>query len=153
MHIPFPEFVDDSELIIMSGHRREKEGGSSVNSHFYGALVDEGVIAVGCEHDHVNDFCALRKYKSAAQHLLDAQSVLNGHVDVEVPPGPWLCYGGGAGFGGYGSYGRKYYHLRMRLWEFETSTGELKTWKRVEHADDKVDEIVLAEGRQLASSP
>jgi hypothetical protein len=33
----------------------------------------------------------------------------------------------------------------MRVWELDTSTGSLKTWKRVEYAVDRVDELVLVE--------
>jgi 3',5'-cyclic AMP phosphodiesterase CpdA len=58
LHIPFPEF-GDGDLLISNGRRREPTEGPSVNTHFYDALVREGVSAVGCGHDHVNDFCAL----------------------------------------------------------------------------------------------
>ena len=33
----------------------------------------------------------------------------------------------------------------MRVWELDTSIGSLKTWKRVEYAMDRVDELVLVE--------
>ena len=33
----------------------------------------------------------------------------------------------------------------MRVWELDTSIGNLKTWKRVEYAMDRVDESVLVE--------
>jgi hypothetical protein len=56
---------------------------------------------------------------------------------------PWLCYGGGSGFGGYCSYDGKRLHRRTRVWELETSTGSLKTWTRLEYAADRVDELVL----------
>lgn len=57
-HIPLPEF-GDRQLSIYNGHRREPTEGPSVNSHFYDALVKAGMSALGCGHDHVNEFCAL----------------------------------------------------------------------------------------------
>lgn len=130
LHIPLPEF-GDPHLSIHSGHRREPTEGPSFNSHFYDALAKEGISALGCGHDHVNDFCA----------LLPKQVQQNG--DKPPQPGPWLCYGGGSGFGGYCSYGGKRFHRRMRVWELDTSNGSLKTWKRVEYAVDRVDELLL----------
>ena len=132
LHIPLPEF-GDRHLSIRSGYRREPTESPSFNSHFYDALAKEGVSALGCRHDHVNDFCA----------LLPRRIQQNG--DKPPQPGPWLCYGGGSGFGGYCSYGRKRFHRRMRVWEFDTSIESLKTWKRVGYAVDRVDELVLME--------
>ncbi|KIW20354.1 hypothetical protein PV08_00929 [Exophiala spinifera] len=131
LHIPVPEF-GDPRLNIRNGHRREPTEGPSFNSHFYDALVKEGISALGCGHDHVNDFCALLP-----------QSPQDGNITPR--PGPWLCYGGGSGFGGYCSYGKERFHRRMRIWEIDTTTGSLKTWKRVEYVVDRVDELVLVE--------
>ncbi|KAK7178614.1 phosphatase dcr2 [Paraphaeosphaeria sporulosa] len=131
-HIPLPEF-QDRRLVIRGGCRREPTEGPSCNSHFYDALVNERISAVGCGHDHVNDFCALLRQPREKG-------------DKAALSGPWLCYGGGSGFGGYCSYGRKRYHRRVRIWEFDMSTGSLKTWKRVEYALGRVDEILLVEG-------
>ncbi|KAE8440310.1 hypothetical protein EG329_009107, partial [Mollisiaceae sp. DMI_Dod_QoI] len=136
LHIPIPEYGDRS-LIIRAGYRREPTEGPSFNSHFYDALAKEGVSALGCGHDHVNDFCALLPRKQK-----DSQ-----HNSRENPQlGPWLCYGGGSGFGGYCSYGWRRFHRRTRVWEIDTNTGCLKTWKRVEYARERVDELVLVEG-------
>lgn len=129
LHIPFPEF-GDSLLKIRNGHRREPTECPSVNSHFYDTLVKEGISAVGCGHDHVNDFCALLPQKFS---------------DNTPRLGPWLCYGGGSGFGGYCSYGEKRFHRRTRVWEIDTSTGRLKTWMRVEYAKNRVDELLLVD--------
>ncbi|KAI5241616.1 Metallo-dependent phosphatase [Aureobasidium subglaciale] len=131
-HIPLPEFAD-SRLRIRNGHRGEPSEEPSLNSHFYDALVKEGISAFGCGHDHVNDFCA----------LLPQRTLQNGRNPAQ--PGPWLCYAGGGGFGGYCSYGTSRFHRRMRVWELDTSTGSLTTWKRVEYAMDRVDEIVLVD--------
>ncbi|KAK0890035.1 hypothetical protein LTR91_022868 [Friedmanniomyces endolithicus] len=129
-HIPLSEFADAS-LITVAGHRREPTEGPSVNTHFYEALVEEGIVALGCGHDHVNDFCGLlpRKHEGAV--------------------GPWLCYGGGSGFGGYMSYGPNRYHRRARVWELDAKTGGVTTWKRVEYASERVDEHVLVVGGEV----
>lgn len=58
LHIPLPEYEDDN-LVLAGGHRREPTERPSFNSHLYDALSSEGVMAVGCGHDHVNDFCGL----------------------------------------------------------------------------------------------
>lgn len=139
-HIPLPEF-GDRHLQIRSGHRREPTECPSVNSHFYDALAEEGVSAVGCGHDHVNDFCALLPPQTNQQNN-------SGKPPRPQQPGGglWLCYAGGSGFGGYSSYDGKRFHRRMRVWELDTSSGSLKTWKRVEYAADRIDEMVLVEG-------
>jgi hypothetical protein len=139
LHIPLPEF-GDCRLDIRNGHRGEPTEGPSFNSHFYDALVKEGISALGCGHDHVNDFCALLR-----------QTQQDGNKTPQS--GPWLCYGGGSGFGGYCSYGRKRFHRRMRVWELDTSTGSLNTWKRVEYAPDRVDELMLVESGAVVDRP
>ncbi|RDW58893.1 metallo-dependent phosphatase-2 [Coleophoma cylindrospora] len=132
LHIPLPEF-GDRHLSIRNGHRGEPTEGPSFNSHFYDALVKERISALGCGHDHVNDFCALLQQPSQQA------------ADKTTQPGPWLCHGGSSGFGGYGSYGKRHFHRRMRVWELDTSTESLKTWKRVEYVTNRVDELVLIE--------
>uniref|UniRef100_L7JS07 Calcineurin-like phosphoesterase domain-containing protein n=1 Tax=Pyricularia oryzae (strain P131) TaxID=1143193 RepID=L7JS07_PYRO1 len=127
LHIPLPEFGDPN-LIIRNGHRGEPSENPSRNTHFYDALAAGGVQALGCGHDHVNDFCGLLPLAGTNAHRL------------------WLCYAGGAGFGGYCSYGRTRFHRRMRVWELNTNTGSLTTWKRVEYCKDRVDELLLVEG-------
>jgi len=139
LHIPLPEFGDRS-LSIRNGRRREPTESPSFNSHFYDALVKGGISALGCGHDHVNDFCA----------LLPQQTQQDSDKTPQL--GPWLCYGGGSGFGGYCSFGGKRFHRRMRVWELDTNTGGLKTWKRVEYAMDRVDELVLVENGAVIDS-
>ncbi|OAL45451.1 Metallo-dependent phosphatase [Pyrenochaeta sp. DS3sAY3a] len=132
-HIPLPEFKGQ-DLIIYSGHRGEPTECPRVNSHFYDALVEGGVSALGCGHDHVNDFCALLSPKTDPNSQKTYQN------------GPWLCYGGASGFGGYCSYGKKRFHRRMRIWQLETNVGVLKTWIRTEYAQERVGELVLIQG-------
>jgi len=135
MHIPLPEYAD-SDLAIRAGHRREPTEGPSFNSHFYDALAKEGVAAVGCGHDHVNDFCAKKPQNQEQHHHIQGSNALQ--------PRPWLCYGGCSGFGGYCSYDGKRYHRRARVWELDTGAGSMKTWTRVEYSGDRNDEVVLA---------
>lgn len=132
MHIPLPEY-GEKDLIIAGGSRGEPTEAPSFNSRFYSALASEGVVVVGAGHDHVNDFCALRP--------------------VDQSTGPWLCYAGGAGFGGYGKYGRVHYHRRMRILDIDSSTGTIKTWKRMEYANDPIDEIVLVRDGRVVTPP
>ncbi|KAI9742475.1 MAG: purple acid phosphatase [Claussenomyces sp. TS43310] len=131
-HIPIPEF-GDKDLRIHTGHRREPTEGPRFNSHFYDALAKEGILALCCGHDHVNNFCG----------LLPQQ--MQQDSDETPQLGPWLCYGGCSGFGAYCSYNSKRFHRQMRVLELDTNTGSLNTWMRVEYNTDRVDERVLVE--------
>lgn len=135
MHIPLPEYAD-SDLAIRVGHRGEPTEGPSFNSHFYDALAKEGVTAVGCGHDHVNDFCAKKPQNQEQSHHSPGSNALQS--------GPWLCYGGCSGFGGYCSYDGKRYHRRVRVWELESGAGKMETWTRVQYSERRIDEVVLA---------
>lgn len=149
MHIPLPEYADTS-LSITGGSRGEPTEGPSYNSHFYKTLAKEGVAAVGCGHDHVNDFCGLlpRRGTGGGDMPQDGEW-------APGPPlrGPWLCYGGGSGFGGYCSYGDQRYYRRTRVWELGTKTGCIKTWKRLEYAAARVDELVLVDAGDILVPP
>lgn len=138
-HIPVPEFKDDKRLVIHSGHRREPTEGPRTNSHFYDALVEEGVLLLACGHDHVNDFCALLQQESKPG------SSKNHH-------GPWLCYGGVSGFGGYCSYGNTRYHRKARVFELDVENKSLKTWIRGEYKAHRLGELVLAKGGLVVNS-
>lgn len=141
LHIPVPEYGDE-RLEVRSGTRREPTEGPSHNSHFYDALVDEGVSAVGCGHDHGNDFCGLLPRVGSELQSVDRGSDRASRTQL----GPWLCYGGACGYGGYGSYGGLPFHRQSRVWEFDTKMGGIKTWKRREYVQERVDELVLVEG-------
>ncbi|KAL0765959.1 hypothetical protein CaCOL14_011700 [Colletotrichum acutatum] len=140
MHIPFPEYAGD-DLSISGGKRREPTEGPSLNTHLYDALVQEDVSAVGCGHDHVNDFCALLP-KSQRDQLVEGDT-------QSVKHGPWLCYNGGSGFGGYCSYDENRYYRRTRVWEIDANKSELKTWKRIEYSGDRFEELILVEGGRV----
>ncbi|KAK3717479.1 hypothetical protein LTR37_005869 [Vermiconidia calcicola] len=53
--------------------------------------------------------------------------------DPTMAGGPRLCHAGGVGFGGY--------------------SGCIKTWKRVEYAEEKVDEVMLVNGDAVVVPP
>jgi len=135
IHIPLPEYVDQ-ENILAGGESREGVTAPSVNTGFYTALKEEGVVAVGCGHDHVNDYCALHP-KS----------------DQEKSLGPWMCYAGGSGFGGYGGYGG--YHRRLRVWEVDANAGRVTTWTRLEccgkDTEKKHNELLIVDGGKVVS--
>ena len=141
-HIPIPEYRD-SNLETYYGQRHEPTECPTSNSHFYEALVKEGVSAMICGHDHVNDFCGLLPYQTKV-----------GKDGAMAPrAGPWLCCGGGSGYGGYCSYGRKRYHRRMRVLDLEPSMGILRTWKRLEYATNRIDEVVLVKDGMIVEPP
>ncbi|GAB1725999.1 hypothetical protein NU195Hw_g5432t1 [Hortaea werneckii] len=139
IHIPLPEYSEKG-LVTAGGQWKEGVTAPTFNSHFYDALVEEGIVAVGCGHDHVNDYCALRPQ--------DPQS-------DKGKLGPWMCYAGGSGFGGYAGYGG--FHRRVRVWEVDTGAGRVVSWKRVECCGEetkkKIDEIVLVEGGGVVAPP
>lgn len=143
IHIPLPEYGERDNNVIKGGQWKEPVTAPAFNSQFYEALAQEGVVAIGCGHDHVNDYCALRK---EPQPDPDTHHKTSHH-------GPWMCYAGGSGFGGYGGYGG--YHRRVRLWEVDTNAGRITTWKRVECCGDetkkKIDDIVIVEGGHVVT--
>ncbi|KAK3698559.1 hypothetical protein LTR37_016886 [Vermiconidia calcicola] len=141
LHIPLPELGDKENLRVQGGSWLEGVTAPAYNSHFHDALVEEGVVAVGFGHDHVNDYCGLHRSS-------DPDSGSHGHR------GPWMCYAGASGFGGYAGYGG--FHRRVRVWELDTNAGRLRTWKRVEccseqERGEKVDLVVLVEGGSVVS--
>lgn len=57
-----------------------------------------------------------------------------------------MCYAGGVGFGGYAGYNK--YIRRVRVFEIDTNTANIETWKRVEYGElgTKVDHQLLVQG-------
>lgn len=138
-HIPVPE-LGDSYLRICKGHRGEPTEGPRYNSNFYKALAKEGILAFFCGHDHVNNFCG----------LLPRQTQEDGGKTPQ--PGPWLCYAGCSGFGGYCTYDEKTFHRQMRVLELDT-TGSLTTWMRVAYKEGIFDQVVLVESGAVIDLP
>ncbi|KAK4941882.1 hypothetical protein LTR28_008796 [Elasticomyces elasticus] len=143
IHIPLPEFAEKDNLVA-GGQWREPATSPAFNSGFYDALAEEGILTVGCGHDHVNDYCALRPSSRSASS--SSTSPPSQHPDTKL--GPWMCYAGGSGFGGYAGWGG--FHRRIRVWEVDTNAGRIATWKRVECCGEdvhkKLEELVVVEG-------
>ncbi|EME88376.1 uncharacterized protein MYCFIDRAFT_48558 [Pseudocercospora fijiensis CIRAD86] len=149
IHIPLPEYADRAN-IIRGGQWKEGVTAPGYNSHFYDALSEYGIVAVGCGHDHVNDYCALRPHQSTSRDAPAEASPEHHttHAAKKERRGPWMCYAGGSGFGGYAGYGG--FHRRVRLWQIDTNAGRMTTWKRVECCGEdtkkRIDELVLVDG-------
>ncbi|KAL8952734.1 MAG: hypothetical protein Q9222_001383 [Ikaeria aurantiellina] len=138
IHIPLPEYRNEGDIVKGSGTLAEPPTAPGFNSRFKQALVDEGVLAVSCGHDHVNDYCSLAKSSESSQ------------------PELWMCYAGGSGFGGYGGYANVIeggYHRRIRMFEFDMDEARIRTWKRLEYGEreKKVDEMIIAEGGKVVA--
>lgn len=131
IHIPLPEYGTKDQDIV--GAWKEGITAPKFNSGFKQALVEEGVLAVSCGHDHVNDYCAMSK---------DPKS---GKGDL------WMCYAGGSGFGGYGGYGG--YMRRARVFNVDVNEARISTWKRVEYGDTakRVDEQVIVDAGKVVA--
>lgn len=128
IHIPLPEYADKSNDVV--GTWKETVTAPGFNSHFKDALVEEGIKAVSCGHDHVNDYCALSKNEKSQPEL-------------------WMCYAGGSGFGGYGGYDG--YHRRIRVWEIDANEARISTWKRLEYGETekRLDEQVIVDSGKV----
>lgn len=131
IHIPLPEYViNEEQKKEIVGTLREGVTSPRFNSGFKDALVEEGIKAVSCGHDHANDYCHIAKNAKSG--------------DAEL----WMCYAGGSGFGGYGGY--EGYHRGLRVFEIDTNQARITTWKRLEYGDTtkRLDEqIIVDSGR------
>lgn len=115
-HIPLPEYHNTHQPHV--GLRKEPPAGPRYNSGARTVLGNAGVVVTSVGHDHLNDYC-----------LKDTQKL----HDVENKM--WLCYGGGAGEGGYGG---KDYVRRVRVYEIDTLQGSIKSWKRAQNSPEVV---------------
>lgn len=123
IHIPLPEYRLPDRPIV--GRIREHSTAPGFNSGFKESLVDADVTVVSAGHDHANDYCLLDDGKQSL----------------------WMCYAGGSGFGGYGGY--EGYQRRVRVFEINSQTGRITTWKRVESGPEatlKLDLQVIVDG-------
>jgi hypothetical protein len=131
IHIPLPEYGLRDQPFI--GQWKERITAPAFNSHFKDALVEQGILAVSCGHDHVNDYCTMSRNAQGDGGEL------------------WMCYAGGSGFGGYGGYDG--YHRRARLFEIDANEARITTWKRLEYGDTarRLDQqIIVDSGRVVA---
>lgn len=133
IHIPLPEYRIEANIVPSTGKHPETPTAPGFNSGFKDALVEEGVLAVSCGHDHANDYCSLSK-------------------SPEGKPELWMCYAGGSGFGGYGGYDG--FVRRVRVFEFDMNEARIVTWKRLEYGETEkqLDRTVIVEsGRVVAA--
>ncbi|EGW33213.1 uncharacterized protein SPAPADRAFT_60541 [Spathaspora passalidarum NRRL Y-27907] len=132
-HIPLPEYRNLNQPFI--GQNLEAVTAPRYNSGARNVLADLDIKVVSVGHDHCNDYCLLDVQKK------DEQSQENKM---------WLCYGGGSGEGGYGGYGG--YIRRLRVYDVDTSKGEIKSWKRAENdPNTKFDEQILVTGGDVVN--
>lgn len=147
IHIPLPEYRNSAEWAVpRTGKQLENPTAPGFNSGFRDALVQEGIKAVSCGHDHANDYCSLSK--SALSPSSGGGSGAGNTSTDSTEGAVWMCYAGGSGFGGYGGYGG--YQRRVRVWEFDMNDARIATWKRVEGGEgilvkDRVDESLLVD--------
>lgn len=119
-HIPLPEYLNiaskkhPGERNQIVGNFKEGVTAPKYNSGGLEVLNQLGVEVTSCGHDHCNDYC-----------LKD---------DTESNP-VWLCFGGGAGEGGYAGYGGT--ERRIRTYEINPYNGNIYTWKRLNGSPDK----------------
>ena len=125
--------------IVAGGEWKEASTAPGFNSGFYSALQEAGVVAVGCGHDHVNDYCALKPQKTDLEKALGL--------------GPWMCYAGGSGFGGYAGHGG--FHRRVRVWEVDTNAGRIITWTKLECCGSDTEkrhaELMIVDGGKVVA--
>ncbi|ORZ14453.1 Metallo-dependent phosphatase-like protein [Lobosporangium transversale] len=141
-HIPIPEYNDlgddnedddndDDDLkeknnVRMVGDKAEGVSAPSYNSGMFDAFLEsKDVRATTAGHDHLNDYC------------------LNHH-------GINLCYGGGLG---YGTYGSPTIPRRSRVFEIRNNGDRVDTWKRLDDEDmTLVNQQTLFVGKKSPSS-
>ena len=103
-HIPLIEYQDMiNDNITIVGDRFDVISTSKINGGLYSALLDSGVRATVCGHDHINDFCG------------------NYH-------GIYLCYNGGTSSHAYGRIG---WARRTRVIQLQNYGKQIYTWKRL----------------------
>ncbi|OLL23069.1 Phosphatase DCR2 [Neolecta irregularis DAH-3] len=120
IHIPLPEYRAHSRMVV-GGVNLEPSTAPTYNSGALKAFAAANVSLVVAGHDHANDAC-----------------LLESSYDQEV----WLCYGGGSGLGGY--MGKGAGARKLRIFEFDLTEMNIRTWKRLEYGDmGRVDVVDL----------
>ena len=128
IHIPLPEYRVPEKKVPDSGDWLEPPTAPGFNSGFKDALVENGIFAVSCGHDHANDYCSIDGHSDPASVNTEE---LGEEAKSRAEKGKvWMCYAGGSGYGGYGGYGG--YKRRIRIWDFDMNEGAVETWKRVD---------------------
>lgn len=116
-HIPMPAYQTAWDSGDHTGNCLEGICSQGEDAGFYDALVAAGVVATGCGHDHINDFCA---------------------SDGSIA----MCYGGGVGYEAYGQSG---FSRRARTYKATLRDGAptIATYKRLDHTFEVVDQQSL----------
>lgn len=129
-HIPLPEYrnVEDQSFV---GKNPEGVTAPRYNSGARKVLGEIGISVASVGHDHCNDYCL--------------QDTANKEQSTENRM--WLCYGGGSGEGGYAGYGG--YIRRLRVFEIDSTKGEISSWKRGENDpnSDFDKQVLVSEGK------
>ena len=161
IHIPLTEYA--SPELPRVGTWKEGVTAPVYNSGFRDALVEQGVVMVSAGHDHCNDYCllSLQNDTKPTHHQHSGRETQNQqHPEQQQPqqlkPALWMCYAGGSGFGGYAGYGG--YLRRIRMFEIDTNSARIMTWKRIEYGEDKehprVDmQTIVDAGKPVAPPP
>lgn len=126
-HIPIPEYRLLNQPFI--GEHREKITAPRHNSGARSEFAKLGIHAISVGHDHCNDYC-----------LIDSEKVDSRESKM------WMCYGGGSGEGGYGGYNN--YIRKLRIFEVDSKTGSILTWKRAQDNPDSIldHQTIVSEG-------
>lgn len=131
-HIPIPQYRDVQDK-PMVGQLREGITAPRYHTDMRSAFSLAGILVASVGHDHANDYCLLN----------------TDDKDLKYQHDMWLCYGGGAGEGGYGGYGG--YIRRVRVYELDSASMDVKTWKRAENDPDQVfdEQKVVENGKAM----
>ncbi|KAI0398147.1 calcineurin-like phosphoesterase [Xylariaceae sp. FL0594] len=133
IHIPLTEYTVPENRFV--GEWREGVTAPLYNTNFHDALVEQGVVLVSCGHDHANEYCMLTTDEEKAK------------------PELWMCYGGGAGFGGYGDYPG--FTREVRFFDIDMNTARIITYKRLEYGETqkRIDHQILVDGGNVMPAP
>ncbi|KAI0457050.1 calcineurin-like phosphoesterase [Xylaria acuta] len=133
IHIPLPEYGIPENRYV--GSWREGVTAPLYNTHFRDALVEEGIVMVSCGHDHANEYCMLSTDEEKGK------------------PELWMCYGGGAGFGGYANY--EGFTRTVRFFDIDMNTARITTYKRLEYGetDKRIDQQIIVDGGNAIPAP
>lgn len=129
MHIPPPLYlISVKELRV--GELREVPSSSGKEEGIMDALFAAGVRIFNAGHDHANDFCQF----------------LHANPKYNIPEDIYLCYGGGAGYAGYGGYPNalgKVHQRRIRFFDVDLNTDSVRTFHRVERHSGHANRFTL----------
>lgn len=133
-HIPIPEFRETADRPFI-GQMREGVAGPKYHVDIRAAFGIAGIHVASVGHDHANDYCLLNEQDRETEY----------HHKM------WLCYGGGAGEGGYGGYDG--YIRRVRVYELNQESREVRTWKRAENNPGEMfdRQVIVKDGETLGS--